>query len=145
MARGSGIFVRIQQARALAPAGHGFGEMAEWLMAADCKSADVTSTEVRILLSPPGNPPVPSKRIPLGKGLLWSWWIEGIDLPVFQYTALFSLARMESFREVIGGSSSVGRASAFQAEGRGFESRLPLENGIDGLTTIKYMEASNEG
>ena len=25
------------------------------------------------------------------------------------------------------GSSSVGRASAFQAEGRGFESRLPLE------------------
>ena len=26
----------------------------------------------------------------------------------------------------IGGSSSVGRASAFQAEGRGFESRLPL-------------------
>ncbi len=26
----------------------------------------------------------------------------------------------------LGGSSSVGRASAFQAEGRGFESRLPL-------------------
>ena len=26
------------------------------------------------------------------------------------------------------GSSSVGRASAFQAEGRGFESRLPLYN-----------------
>ena len=26
----------------------------------------------------------------------------------------------------ISGSSSVGRASAFQAEGRGFESRLPL-------------------
>ncbi len=30
------------------------------------------------------------------------------------------------------GSSSVGRASAFQAEGRGFESRLPLEQKIQG-------------
>ena len=28
------------------------------------------------------------------------------------------------------GSSSVDRASAFQAEGRGFESRLPLKNSI---------------
>ena len=30
------------------------------------------------------------------------------------------------FIKSISGSSSVGRASAFQAEGRGFESRLPL-------------------
>ncbi len=29
---------------------------------------------------------------------------------------------------VVGGNSSVGRASAFQAEGRGFESRFPLQN-----------------
>ena len=29
---------------------------------------------------------------------------------------------------LIRGSSSVGRASAFQAEGRGFESRLPLHS-----------------
>ncbi len=29
--------------------------------------------------------------------------------------------------DTICGSSSVGRASAFQAEGRGFESRLPLK------------------
>ena len=29
--------------------------------------------------------------------------------------------------DFISGSSSVGRASAFQAEGRGFESRLPLK------------------
>ena len=28
------------------------------------------------------------------------------------------------------GSSSVGRASAFQAEGRGFESRLPLHTSL---------------
>ena len=53
--------------------------MAEWLKAADCKSADV------------------------------------------------SLRRFESFfAHRICECSSVGRASAFQAEGRGFESRLPL-------------------
>ena len=34
-------------------------------------------------------------------------------------------------RRVPGGSSSVGRASAFQAEGRGFESRFPLHDPID--------------
>ena len=32
----------------------------------------------------------------------------------------------ENFEEICG-SSSVGRASAFQAEGRGFEPRLPLQ------------------
>ena len=31
------------------------------------------------------------------------------------------------FKSSISGSSSVGRASAFQAEGRGFEPRLPLK------------------
>jgi|KNS9DCM_BmetaT_FD_k123_238728_1 hypothetical protein len=56
------------------------GSVAEWSMAADCKSAGVMPTVVQIH-------PGPQK---------------------------FS------------GSSSVGRASAFQAEGRGFESRLPL-------------------
>ncbi len=30
--------------------------------------------------------------------------------------------------ELAGGSSSVGRALAFQAKGRGFESRFPLQN-----------------
>ncbi len=34
--------------------------------------------------------------------------------------------RGSSFYIISGGSSSVGRASAFQAEGRGFELRLPL-------------------
>ena len=33
---------------------------------------------------------------------------------------------MVLFGTIKGGSSSVGRASAFQAEGRGFELRLPL-------------------
>jgi hypothetical protein len=59
----------------------GIGEMAEWLMAADCKSADV------------------------------------------------SLRRFESFfAHRICECSSVGRASAFQAEGRAFESRHSLNN-----------------
>ena len=49
---------------------------------------------------------------------------------------MFRLSRFESYHphnsqfiyiKIISGSSSVGRASAFQAEGRGFESRLPLE------------------
>ena len=62
----------------------GIGEMAEWLMAADCKSADE------------------------------------------------SLRRFESFfphytLSYFCGSSSVGRATAFQAVGRGFEPRLPLD------------------
>src|SRR5882672_759296 len=35
------------------------------------------------------------------------------------FSAIFARSR--------GGSSSVGRASAFQAEGRGFESRFPLQ------------------
>ena len=33
------------------------------------------------------------------------------------------------------GSSSVDRALAFQAEGRGFESRLPLSNGTTKVKT----------
>ena len=37
----------------------------------------------------------------------------------------YKFARL--FKKHISGSSSVDRASAFQAEGRGFESRLPLK------------------
>ena len=44
---------------------------------------------------------------------------------------LLRLSRFESYHPhmytINCGSSSVGRASAFQAEGRGFESRLPLK------------------
>jgi hypothetical protein len=36
------------------------------------------------------------------------------------------LAPQDSDRKIISGSSSVGRATAFQAVGRGFEPRLPL-------------------
>ena len=70
------------------------GEVAKRSNAADCKSAGLRPSEVRILPSPP----LPACR-PVG--------------------------RVES------GSSSVGRASAFQAEGRGSESRLPLQFSSD--------------
>ena len=56
------------------------GSVAEWSMAADCKSAGATLR-----------------------------WFKSIPA------------------HIKGGSSSVGRASAFQAEGRGFESLLPLK------------------
>ena len=36
------------------------------------------------------------------------------------------------------GSSSVGRASAFQAEGRGFESRLPLFSLFERVYGMEY-------
>src|ERR1035438_1062431 len=68
--------------------------MAEWLMAADCKSATQRVTEVRILLSAP----VPRSS-------------SGSLGPVLEFHR---------------GNSSVGRASAFQAECRGFEPRFPL-------------------
>src|SRR6266545_886924 len=75
------------------------GGVAEWLMAADCKSAGLRPTKVRILPPP---------------------WGDG--------------AR---------GCSSVGRASAFQAEGRGFESRRPLEE--DARTTQGRKDAKSTG
>jgi hypothetical protein len=40
---------------------------------------------------------------------------------------LFSGSFVANLKEETSGSSSVDRALAFQAEGRGFESRLPLE------------------
>lgn len=42
-------------------------------------------------------------------------------------TNLFSESLMANLKGGISGSSSVDRALAFQAEGRGFESRLPLK------------------
>ena len=71
--------------------------MAERLKAADCKSAGPRPTEVRILLSPP---------------LAVGCWLSG-DPESLE-------PRAKS------GSNSVGRVTAFQAVGRGFESRLPL-------------------
>ena len=88
--------------------------MAERSKAADCKSAGLCPTKVRILLSPP----------------------------------VLSLS----------GSNSVGRVTAFQAVGRGFESRLPLQIrpncprssgvehvlGKDGVTSSTLVEGSRQ-
>src|SRR5687768_15839389 len=63
------------------------GELAERSKAADCKSAGLRPTEVRILHSPPS---------------------------------------------CASGSNSVGRVTAFQAVGRGFEPRLPLQKSVVG-------------
>ena len=73
--------------------------------------------EQTVNLSPYGfggsNPPLPTTRIP--------------ENPFHTFAT-----RMAA---VPGGSSSVGRASAFQAEGRGFESRFPLQFGfVSGLS-----------
>ena len=45
----------------------------------------------------------------------------------------------QHIRKTISGSSSVGRASAFQAEGRGFESRLPLNTCKSRLANVAQL------
>ena len=90
------------------------GGVTEWLMVADCKSAGLTPYV--------GSNPTPTM-------------VEG-------GTAVGNRAVAEdtagpACRPRTRGCSSVGRASAFQAEGRGFESRRPLfvqdgEGGEDG-------------
>ena len=79
------------------------GEMAEWLKAADCKSAGPRPTKVRILHSPP---------FLQGRGKR----DEGLITP-----------DPSSLVPDASGSNSVGRVTAFQAVGRGFEPRLPLQ------------------
>ena len=74
-----------------------FGQVAEWLKATDCKS---------VLLRVRRFESFPAHNQMLRVGL---------------YTS--PGARSSTFYR---GSSSAGRASAFQAEGREFESRLPL-------------------
>jgi hypothetical protein len=51
-------------------------------------------------------------------------WAEGISFLLILFVSM-PLKYIWDMPE-LSGSSSVGRASAFQAEGRGFESRLPL-------------------
>ncbi len=80
------------------------GEVAKRSNAADCKSAGLRPSEVRILPSPPEAPPGEGCRACRG----------------------YRVRARAGRRGPLGGSSSVGRASAFQAEGRGSEPRLPL-------------------
>ena len=73
------------------------GVVAKRSNAAGCKPAGLAPSEVRILPAPP--------------------------IGAF---AREVAAKRQPYWTVMSGSSSVGRASAFQAEGRGSESRLPL-------------------
>ena len=93
------------------------GQVAEWSKAADCKSA------------PSGfggsNPPLPT---------------------LFRSTALcdgerpYGVSSRPEYRMTYrSGSSSDGRASAFQAEGRGFESRLPLQQAHAGFGRLSSV------
>ena|GEM_PF-2869732 len=79
------------------------GEIPEWPNGTDCKSVIVMISKVRILLSP------------------LELVIKVKVYKVIKYFTNFLLYELKS------GSSSFGRASAFQAEGGGFEPRLPLK------------------
>lgn len=74
------------------------GEIPERSNGTDCKSV-ASATQVRILLSPQ---------------------------KYFGFSKLFFIFAFQYIFYTKSGSSSVGRATAFQAVGRGFEPRLPL-------------------
>ncbi len=82
---------------------HNWGEVAEWSKAADCKSAGAS---LRRFESCP-----PQTR---GSGII------GILLFVI------NCRLVNGYNALKAGVAQLARASAFQAEGRGFESRLPL-------------------
>jgi hypothetical protein len=83
------------------------GEVAEWSKAADCKSAGVSLR--RFESCPPHS------------------FLD--ELACVVSLKLFALinSQIESVEAHIAGVAQLARASAFQAEGRGFESRLPLK------------------
>ena len=76
-----------------------FGGLPEWPKGADCKSA----------------------------GLCLRWFESTTLHPGVQHNEVEPVKRDRRHRRVLRGSSSVGRASAFQAERRRFESGLPLQ------------------
>ena len=80
------------------------GEVAEWTKAADCKSAGVRLR--RFESCPPHHD--------------CGFWISGFGFR--NYSAIGNCRPTIEFA----GVAQLARASAFQAEGRGFESRLPL-------------------
>ncbi len=85
------------------------GEVAEWSKAADCKSAGVSLR--RFESCPPHSSLAEFVRV--------------------GYLKLYALinSQIELLEVQIAGVAQLARASAFQAEGRGFESRLPLKKG----------------
>ena len=89
----------------------------EWLMAPGCKPGGFT---------PYGgsNPP------PCTRGRISEFGFRISDLLERETSNQIRNPKSE-FRNGLSGCSSVGRASAFQAEGREFESRRPLQVGMD--------------
>ena len=91
------------------------GEVAEWTKAADCKSAGASLR--RFESCPPQN------NCELNIKAFATEVTEKIEkdfLNKFFLNSVFSVAKYKA------GVAQLARASAFQAEGRGFESRLPL-------------------
>ena len=86
------------------------GEVAEWSKASDCKS---DGASLRRFESCP--PHILSYNM--------------MKLGFFKMFQLIS-SHIELMREQLAGVAQLARASAFQAEGRGFESRLPLKGCI---------------
>jgi hypothetical protein len=84
-----------------------FGEVAEWTKAADCKSAGASLRRFESC---------PPHQLPYRMQDIWS----GIQDSSY-------IVHHASFHGRAG-VAQLARASAFQAEGRGFESRLPLNN-----------------
>jgi hypothetical protein len=94
-----------------------FGEVAEWTKAADCKSAGASLRRFESC------PPHHSFRFKDKEfATEFTEKIEKVYLNKIFKTPVFSVAISEA------GVAQLARASAFQAEGRGFESRLPLKN-----------------
>ena len=92
------------------------GEVAEWTKAADCKSAGVS---LRRFESFP-----PHHRFKLtDKGYAIS---QGLTR-IFTNNFFVSICVDSWLNTEVAGVAQLARASAFQAEGRGFESRLPLQ------------------
>ncbi len=91
-----------------------FGEVAEWTKAADCKSAGASLRRFESC------PPHFSRYMIQDTGCK-------IRTPMLIIDHASCIMHRASF-EMYAGVAQLARASAFQAEGRGFESRLPLKN-----------------
>jgi hypothetical protein len=110
------------------------GEVAEWTKAADCKSAGASLRRFESC------PPHHSFRFKDKEfATEFTERIEKVYLNKILKSPVFSVAISEA------GVAQLARASAFQAEGRGFESRLPLENqGAHVAQSVEHILGKDE-
>ena len=109
------------------------GEVAEWTKAADCKSAGASLR--RFESCPPQN------NCELNIKAFATEVTEKIEkdfLNKFFLNSVFSVAKYKA------GVAQLARASAFQAEGRGFESRLPLNNWAHVAQSVEHILGKDE-